>query len=38
MELKPYQARVIQELDSYLTLVDETQDYVKAYTQFWSDK
>lgn len=38
MELKPYQARVIQDLDTYLTLVDQTQDYAKAYTQFWNEK
>lgn len=38
MELKPYQARVIQDLDTYLTLVDQTQDYVQAYNQFWNDK
>jgi type III restriction enzyme len=38
MELKPYQSRVIQDLDNYLTLVDQTQDYVKAYEQFWNEK
>lgn len=38
MELKPYQSRVIQDLDNYLTLVDQTQDYVKAYAQFWNEK
>jgi type III restriction enzyme len=38
MELKPYQARVIHDLDAYLTLVDTTQDYVQAYTQFRNEK
>jgi type III restriction enzyme len=38
MELKPYQAKVINDLHTYLTLVDQQQDYVKAYTQFWNDQ
>lgn len=38
MELKPYQSKVINDLDTYLTLVDEMQDYVSAYTKFWNNQ
>ena len=38
MELKPYQSKVINDLDTYLTLVDEMQNYVSAYTTFWNNQ
>ena len=31
-------ARVIQDVDQYLNLVDTEQDYVSAYTTFWNQK
>ncbi len=37
MELKPYQAGVIRDLDRYLARVAGQKDYKTAYDQFWQD-
>ena len=38
MELKPYQSRVLQDIDHYFELVDKYQNYVQAFTIFWNEK
>ena len=37
MELKPYQAGVIRDLDRYLARVAEQKDYKTAYDEFWQE-
>lgn len=37
MELKPYQAGVIRDLDRYLDYIQRQQRYDTAYNQFWQD-
>ena len=38
MELKSYQQKVIENIDDYLSYVQETQDLAKAFNQYWEDK
>ncbi|WP_345266780.1 DEAD/DEAH box helicase [Nibrella viscosa] len=38
MELKPYQAGVIRDLDRYLAYIQETHRYDVAYNHFWRDQ
>jgi len=38
MELKPYQAGVLSDLDRYLQYVQQEQRYDSAYTTYWRDK
>ena len=38
MELKSYQKKVIADLTRYLELLNETQNYMTAFEQFWREK
>ena len=38
MELKTYQKKVIADLTHYLELLNETQNYMTAFEQFWREK
>ncbi|MBA5629993.1 DEAD/DEAH box helicase [Moheibacter lacus] len=38
MELKSYQQKVIENLEEYLTYVQEQKDLGKAFNQYWEDK
>ena len=38
MELKTYQKKVIADLTRYLELLNETQNYMTAFEQFWREK
>lgn len=38
MELKSYQRKVIENLEEYLTYVQELKDLGKAFNQYWEDK
>lgn len=38
MELKSYQQKVIDDLEEYLTYVQEQKDLGKAFNQYWEDK
>ena len=38
MELKSYQKKVIADLTHYLELLNETQNYMTAFEQFWREK
>jgi len=38
MELKPYQQTVIEDLESYLSYLQQHQDPAKAFNTFWQDK
>ena len=38
MELKPYQQQVIQDLESYLSYLQEYQTPAKAFNAYWKDK
>ena len=38
MELKSYQKKVIADLTRYLELMNETQNYMTAFEQFWREK
>ncbi|GAA4461663.1 DEAD/DEAH box helicase family protein [Nibrella saemangeumensis] len=38
MELKPYQAGVIRDLDRYLAYIQETHRYDVAYNHYWRDQ
>lgn len=38
MELKSYQQKVIENLEEYLTYVQEHKDLGKAFNQYWEDK
>ena len=38
MEMKGYQKAVIADLTHYLELLNETQNYMTAFEQFWREK
>ena len=38
MELKSYQKKVIADLTRYLELLNETQNYMTEFEQFWREK
>ncbi len=38
MELKSYQQKVIENLEEYLTYVQDKKDLSKAFNQYWEDK
>ena len=38
MEMKGYQKAVIRDLTHYLELLNETQNYIAAFRQFWREK
>ncbi len=38
MELKSYQKKVIADLTRYLELLNETQNYMTTFEQFWREK
>ena len=38
MELKTYQRQVIVDLNHYLELLGETQDYIASFRLFWQEK
>ncbi len=38
MELKSYQKKVIADLTRYLELLNEMQNYMTAFEQFWREK
>ena len=38
MELKPYQAGVLRDLDRYLQYIQQTHRYDLAYNQYWRDE
>ena len=38
MELKTYQRQVIANLNHYLELLGETQDYISSFRLFWQEK
>lgn len=38
MELKPYQHKVIQDLEHFLTYVQKEESAAKAFNQYWEDK
>ena len=38
MEMKGYQKAVIADLTHYLELMNETQNYMTAFEQFWREK
>lgn len=38
MELKPYQHKVIQDLEHFLTYVQKEKSAAKAFNQYWEDK
>ena len=38
MEMKSYQRQVISDLSRYMELLNEEQDYIAAFSQFWHEK
>lgn len=38
MEMKSYQRRSIDDLSRYMELLNETKDYIAAFTLFWQEK
>lgn len=38
MELKPYQGKVIQDLEHFLTYLQKEESAAKAFNQYWEDK
>src|SRR5699024_11604745 len=38
MELKPYQHKVLKDLEDYLEYVQKHQDLARAFNQYWEDK
>lgn len=38
MELKSYQQKVIEDIEAYLTYVQEQKDLGKAFNQYWKDR
>lgn len=38
MELKPYQNKVIQDLEHFLTYVEKEESVANAFNQYWEDK
>lgn len=38
MELKSYQNKVLNDLTRYLELINEYNDYIKAYNELWNEK
>ena len=38
MELKAYQAKVLQDIDQYLSAVDQTQSLSDGWSRYWEEQ